>query len=250
MNRLAALFAAVALLVPATAAADVFTVWAAAKGDYVGGTGDVYTRFDEPVGLGAEAGFEVLFIDLWGEALILGEQQYLFTINAGFDLTFGDETRVVLGLFTGPMFFGFPEQKTEELAISGEARQALTDAGVSEGDIDAIEDTYNTTLDDQEELSKFAVGWNVARVQLNIEFELMPVLWFGIGGEAGYHFLLSGEDAASGAKNTAIDDVEREHELPSEATDALRDEVGAEEVDPDSLDGLNFQAGVYLKLEL
>ncbi len=250
MNRIATFVAVVAALAPTAASADVFTVWAAAKGDWVGGTGDVYTRFDEPVGYGAEAGVEVLFIDLWGEALVMGTEQFLFTLNAGFDVAVGDETRFVVGLFTGPMFFGFPEQKTESLNIDGDARSALTAAGVSNKDIDAIEDGYNSSLESQDELSRFAVGWNVARLQLNIEFELNPVLYFGIGGEVGYHFLLSGEEAAAGAKNQAIDDVEKEHDLPSEASQALRDEVGAEEVDPESLDGMNFQAGVYLKLEL
>lgn len=250
MNRFAALVVAVSVALPAVASADVFTVWAAAKGDWVGGTGDVYTRFDEPVGYGAEGGFEVLFIDVWGEALVMGSEQFLFTVNAGFDLTFGDETRLVLGLFTGPMFFGFPEQQTEQLQIDGAARTALQDAGVKESDINAIEDGYNDSLDSQDELSRFAVGWNVARLQLNIEFELTTLLYFGIGGELGYHFLLSGEEAAADGRSQAISAVEKEHDLPTEATDALREEVGAEEVDTASLDGMNFQAGVYLKLEL
>ncbi len=250
MNRLATIAVAVALVLPAVASADVFTVWAAAKGDWVGGTGDVYTRFDEPVAYGAEGGIELLFIDLWGEALIMGTDQFLFTLNVGFDVTIGDETRLVLGLFTGPMFFGFPEQKTESLNIDGDVRDALVSGGVSNKDIDAIEDGYNSSLEQTDELSRFAVGWNVARLQLSIEFEIVPALYFGIGGEAGYHFLLSGEEAASGAKNQAIDDVQEEHDLPKEATAALRDEVGAKEVDADSLDGLNFQAGVFLKFEL
>ena len=233
--------------VPSVASADLLTVWAAGKADYVRGTGDVYTRFDESFGFGVEGGIEVIGLDLWGEALAMGSDQFLFTVNLGFDLDFGDDVRLVLGLFTGPMFFVFPEQEPQTLQIDGAVRTALEDAGV---DVAEIEMAYNENAAQQEELSRLAVGWNLGRLQLNLEVSLASVLYLGLGGEVGYHFLLSGEEAAAGAKNQVVDDVASEHDLEPAPTEELREAVGAKDVDPDSLNGLNYQIGAYLKLEL
>ncbi len=240
-----------ALAVPGVASADLLTFWAAGKADYVSGSGDVYQRFDQPFGYGAEVGVEVLFIDLWGDALILGDEQFLFTLNLGLDFSFGDDVRFTIGAFTGPMFFVFPEESAQHLMLDGASRDALITAGLSESQINKFEKAYNDNVETEEELSRLGLGWNVGRLRANLEFELAPVLYLGVDGMVGYHFILSGEDAAAGAKNGIVDDIVAENDdLGSSEAKIMRDAVGAKEVDPDSLDGVNFQAGVYLKLEL
>ncbi len=234
-------------LAPTLAHADIFTIWAAGKADYVTGSGDVYKRFDAPFGYGAEAGIEVLYIDLWGEALIMGTDQYLFTVNAGFDFAFGEDTRFSLGLFTGPMFFGFPEQEVQTVQAS-----RLQAAGLPAETANKVADEYNKRAQEEQDLSRLAVGWNLVRLQANLEFKLASILYLGVGAEGGYHFLLSGEEAAGDAKAQALDNAIAkidDVELTNEQERKLRDELGAEEVDTDNLDGFNIQVGAYLKLE-
>ncbi len=245
----AALVAALAAA-PGVARADLLTFWAEGKADWIGGSGDVFTKFDSSFGYGAAMGVEVVGIDLWGEALAMGSDQALFTVNAGIDLSFGDDTRFNIGLYTGPMFFVFPEQGAQTLSFDSTTRSALESAGISSSDIDKIETKYNALADEEGQLDRLAVGWNVARLHTSVEYKLAPLLFVGVEGMAGYHFILTGEDAANDAKSGYVDQVARERSLAPEQVTLVKDAVGAEEVDADNLNGFNYQAGIFLKLEL
>ena len=76
---------------PSLASADIFNLYAAAKTDYVSGSGEVFDAFDASMGYGLEAGVEVLGIDFWGEFLAMGDSQFLASANLGFDLTVGGD---------------------------------------------------------------------------------------------------------------------------------------------------------------
>ncbi len=249
-RALAAAAAAAILAGPGVARADFLTFWAAGKTDWVGGSGDVFTTFDSAFGYGAALGVEVVGIDLWGEALAMGSDQALFTVNLGFDLSFGDETRFTIGLFTGPMFFLFPEQPQQTLQFDADTRSALQSAGISAGDIDRIESKYNEVADEEEELSRLAAGWNLGRLQTTLEYKLAPVLYIGVEGMVGYHYILTGEEAAADAKSGVVDQVARDQGLDRDQAVAVKAAVGAEDVDADNLDGFNYQAGIFLRLEL
>lgn len=232
---------------PAVASADILTIWVGGKGDYVGGSGDVYKTFDSSFGGGVEAGIEVLGIDLWADFLPMGNSQYLSTVNLGFDVTLGSPLRFTVGLFTGPMFFFFPENQAETLTFTASQRQTLLENGV---DVDKIEREYNKLVDDESDLSRVAAGWNILRGQAELEFELAPVLFIGIGGDIGYHYIISGEDVAAGAKNHAIDELVKEENLQKAIADLIRDATGARDVDQDNLNGINYNVGLFLRLEL
>lgn len=237
---------------PAPAAADILTLWAAAKADYVGGSSDVFTAFDAPFGGGVEGGIELIGIDVFGEALIMGTDQFLFTLNAGFDLSFGDDTRVMAGLFTGPIFFVFPEQEasTFNLAKLDPDVRTEIEAQLGAGAVDRLEADLNAYAEQEQDLNRLAFGWNLARLRLNVEHSLVPLIYLGVGAQAGYHLLISGEEVAAGAKNEAVDEAGRRYNLSREVRDAIREAVGADSVDQENLDGLNYQVGAYLKVEL
>ena len=245
-----------ALLWTAPVHADILTVWAAAKTDYVSGTGDMYKAFDQSVGFGAEGGVEILGLDLFGEALIMGEEQFLLTANLGIDLSFGDDMRFSVGAFTGPIFFIFPEgEGGGGLNLGGlpaDQRAALESAT---GRTSAqLEEDFNQYADQQGDLERLAVGWNLGRARVNLEYKLIPLVYVGVSGQVAYHYILSGEDVAAGAKNEAINkytaDKITDEQLRAESRAILRNAVGAEEIDTDSLAGMNYHFGVFLKLEL
>ena len=235
------------------ARADLLTLWAAAKTDYVSGSGDIWSKYDSSMGYGAGAGLEVVGIDLWGDALLMGSEQGLFTANLGFDLSFGDEVRFTVGGFTGPMFFWLPKEEPKPLAIEGAPRTTLNEAGFTDAELSSFENKYNEFAETESTASQFAVGWNVARLQVSVEYKVVPFIYVGAGGEFGYHFILSGEDAAADQKAGLVDDLVKDEPGLSnnpEAEAALRDAVGAEETDPDNLDGTNYQLGIFVRFEL
>lgn len=249
MHRLVRAALAVSFVVaPATASADIISVYAAGKADYVSGTGDVYQRFEGSMGYGAMAGFELLGIDFWGEALVMGADQYLFTGNLGFDLTFGSNVRFTIGADTGPLIFRFPEQTVSPLVIPDAVRSVIGDSTA-----DTIEGEYDQFVELEKEASKWAVGWNLVRGRAAVEFAIVPrVVFLGVGGHVGYHYMLNGEEAAADVKATAIDQLENEYPEAADlgAFDILRDETGAKSIDPDNLSGMNYNVGAFLKVEI
>ncbi len=247
---LAAAAAALALtaLAPSTADADILTFYAGGKADYVSGAGDVYKRFDSSMGYGAFMGLEVVGLELWADALIMGDGQYLFTTNLGVDLSLGDEIRFIIGLDTGPMIFRFREQNAAPLVIPNGVRNVIGEDTASE-----IENEYEKYRGAEEEASRWAVGWNVVRGRLRVEHQLgTSFAYLGLGGNIGYHYLLNGEDVAADSKSGAIDQLEAEYPEAQRlgAFDELREVTDARELDVDELHGLNYNFGIYLRLEI
>jgi hypothetical protein len=177
----------------------------------------------------------------------MGDQQYFGTVNLGFDVSVGDDIRLNVGLHTGPMFYIFQKEEAEPLVVPSGVAQQLRDAGV---DVDEVVDFYNQSAEEEAELGRLALGWNLARLRTEVEFKLAPVLWFGFQGSVGYHYLISGEDVAAGAKNQAVEDAAREYNIQTPEKELLRDTVGAKPVDVENLNGVNFNAGAYFRIEL
>lgn len=244
-----------AMLSPSIARADVLTVWAAVKGVHTGGSSDLFVNLDSPVAAGVEAGVEVLGIDLFGEALLMGTDQYMFTANLGFDFSFGDDLRLDVGAFTGPMLFMFPAQdKPTGLRfdnLTAEEQSNLTTLAMAAGyaSLDDLNSEFSMFSSQEEELGRTAFGWNIVRARVSVEYKLIPLLSIGAVGMAGYHLVITGDEVAAGAKNEAVTKFATENKLPDDATDLLRRAVGAEKVEKDKLNGINYNVGAFVKLE-
>ncbi|MFN3201160.1 MAG: hypothetical protein ACE366_22360 [Bradymonadia bacterium] len=245
---------------PSLASADIFNLYAAAKTDYVSGSGEVFEAFDASMGYGLEAGVEVLGIDLWGEFLAMGDSQFLASANLGFDLTVGGDTRFTLGAYTGPMFFWIPDGKFSSGvnfdSLSAAEQQQLDDGlsqvGLSRSD---VEQQFAEAAGQIGNAEDVAFGWNIARVRLTLDHKLAPGLYIGAQGSAGYHVIVSGEDAVAEGKDRAIDEFAGTDEGMVYANadpglDLLRKAAGAESIADQNLSGMNYQMGVFLKLEL
>lgn len=248
--------AAALTLAPAAAHADIFKLWVAGRGDYFSGTSDLFTEFQQPFGGGLEVGTEVLFINLFAEGLVMGPDQFLITTNLGFDTTFGDKVRFHMGIYTGPMFFIFPKGESAAglsfdnlSAAERDALEAYVASNDQYGSIDELEAEFNAYAEREQDLSRLAFGWNLGRARLGLDVNLGGPVYLGIGGEVGYHYIISGEDAAAGAKNAAIDQYAAENNIPNEVTDVIRSAVGAEPIDTTALDGINYNGHVYLRFE-
>ena len=253
------LFSAVA------AHADLASIYAAGKLDQVSGTGDVFENLDPGLAGGVELGIELIGIDLWAEAVWMANQQAMYSANLGFDLTFGDDFRVNLGLHTGPILFQMGETESEEFELSGATKTILDEAaqmpelqmaGVMVPSATDIEMSYNQYFGEEaSQVESLAVGWNLARIRAQIEYQIFPFGYLGIGGQYGYHVTISGKAASAHAKNLAIDAlVQSELEgLPPEIKNPLvaqiKADVGAQEADTSKLNGTNINYGAYFKLE-
>ena len=237
-------------VVPTVAHADLFSIYVSGKTGYVNGSGDAYDYFDSSMGSGAEAGLELLGIDIWADALKMGNDQFYFTANLGFDTSFGDKWKINLGFYTGPALFMRPEVKSEPFALSGTLRSALTTAGI---DPTMVETEYNSAKSDEDELNRYALGWNLARTRIEFERELVPLVFIGLGAQASYHYMLTGADAASDAKHTIANDLEQRYginQMDPNLSKDLRSELGAKELDVSSLSGFNCAFSAYLKIEI
>lgn len=250
MTRHALAFAGLALAslaAPAPAQADILSFRIGPKADFVTGSGDVFQRFENNLGGGLEVGTEILFIDLYADFLAMGDSQFMSTVNLGFDVSMGSDVRFNIGLHTGPMFFIFPKEEPQPLVVPDGVRRQLESAGVN---VDAAVNSYNQTQEEQAALGRVALGWNLARLRTEVEFKIAPVLYFGLHGSVGYHYLISGEEVAAGAKNQAVDDVAREYGIQPPEQALLRDTVGAKPVDVEKLNGTNFNTGVFFRIEI
>lgn len=247
--RPALLAAAGALVAPSFAQADLLSLWIAGKGTYLDGSGEVFKNFGGVGGGGLEVGLHVLFLDVWADLYLMPESQLFFTANVGPSFSFGDDLVLKLGVYASALLFVFPEAEGggDQLQFSAAERDAISQAGFG-GAIDAIQEAYNGYASELNDLERTGFGI-AARARASVEYYFMPTLALGIEGIVGYHYLLSGEAAASGAKNEAITRTAQAQMLTDEVTDLVRRAVGAEEVDTDNLTGLHYQAGAYLKLK-
>jgi hypothetical protein len=245
------LLLAVLMAFPFSAHAQMFSAYVMGKSDFTRGTGAAFARFDQGFGTGAEAGVEIIGIDLWGEALSMGSEQYMFTANLGYDQTFGKKWRFTVGAYTGPMVFMFPREESEPFQMSGTLRSALTASGVNPG---RIEETYNDELRSKEdEISQYALGWNLARARVQMERKLVSKVFMGFSVQAAYHYLLNGDQIAADAKHQAVDDIDERFglsEISPMIPQQIRTEIGAQELQTGKMDGLNYNLGAYLKVEI
>lgn len=241
-------------LVSGRAAADTFSFWLSARGDYFSGTGDVFQEFSDDFGGGVEVGFELFEITLFLEGIVMGGPQYLLTANVGFDGTWGDTVRFGLGLYTGPMFFFFPDrQANTELNLLSQltpSQQQTLLSATGASSIAQLETQLDRYQTQEQDLSRMAFGWNLPRGRMWVDANLGGPLWIGLAGQLGYHFILSGEDAAANIENEAIDRMARDYQLPSSLTSAIKDVAGARPVSTQDLDGLNWDVFVFLRLDV
>ena len=238
-------------LCPGLAHADVATLWASAKTATTGATGLVGDRWDGPFGYGVAAGAEFIGIDVFGEALMFGTDQYYFTGNVGIDLTFGDDVRFGLGVFTGPLVYVLPEPTTpsgfDVNAIPAGTRNTLEMAGVS---LDRINQEYQSIAKDEEAANRTLFGWN-GRARLSLEYAILPILFLGVEGGAGYHYALSGETATAAGKKKLVQSQKAANpSVPDQAWEDLSVALGADQKDDSPKTGINWDAGLFLKFEL
>ena len=273
--------------VPGIASADLLGIWMSGKADMVGGTGKVYENLETGFGYGGAAGLEILGLDLWSEALIMGQEQYMFTANVGLDASFGEDWVVDIGVDSGLIVFSMEEPEQQPLVIpesfdrevcvsANDVPQGTelppgveipeTDAEVCmpllpEAEREELTSTYDSLFaSESNNIGKYALGWNAVRARLQVERKLVSVLFIGLGAHVGYHYMTSGEDIQAGVKDIAIDNLlQQNQELialgneldpPIDIGEELKAAAGARSVNTDELNGLNYNAGIYLKIDI
>jgi len=244
-------FIAILMLIPVTASADLASIWLKGKGGMASGTGDVFETIDGKVGYGAEAGIELLGIDLWGEAVALGNDQYAFSGNLGWDLSLKlVGLRWTAGADVGIASFKLAEPENETVVIPDID-------GIPQSVITSLNQDLNSQIDSQlGSTSEYAAG-ATARIRGSVEYGIVPMVYLGLGARYGYHFIFSGEDAEAQAKDIAIDQLVNELEngtpsvtIPPSSVALLKEAVGAKVLDPSEMSGTNYEVSLYLKFDV
>ncbi len=249
-NLLRVLAVVGSICVPAAARADVARLWVEGRGDVYGGSSDLFTRFDNDFGLGVEAGLELLGLTVYGEGLMMGTDQYLVTGNLGLDAIFGEKARFTIGAYTGPFLMVFPESSATGVDFSTlPAEQQLALESASGLTVAQAQVEFDGYAQQEEDLGRSAFGWNLIRGRVGLDVRVVPGFFLGVAGQLAYHLLISGEDVAAGAKNEAFEKFAAEHNIPPDVAAQLREAIGARPVDKDALDGFNYNAHAYLRLE-
>ena len=95
-----------------------------------------------------------------------------------------------------------PNETAAPSTISQQTRQALSSTGV---DSDMIESQLNSQFqEEQNTISKLALGWNLAEAQLKLERRMLKRFVFGVSASAAYHVLLDGREAVAFARNETL----------------------------------------------
>lgn len=260
MNTLKITICSLCLLVmnalPSTAHADLFGIWVKPKVDFVSGTGEIFKRFEgQPAG-GLEVGLELFGLSFWGDAEFMSESQYWASGNLGIDFSFGETLKFTIGAYGGLIFFGFPESDNGgSTAVDNTQEDKITTllSGIPGSPIsyNDFESTYNDYFGDEDKLADTAFGIN-GRLRLSLEYQLISALSIGVQGSSGYHYIITGEEAASSTKSVAIDGFIASYPIPDAAQAELKKELkeilGAEEVDVNDLKGVNYSVGAFLNL--
>ena len=117
-----------------------------------------------------------------------------------------------------------------------------------------VEAKYNDEFADKEQAAnEMAFGWNLLRGRVLVEYSLVPFVTLGVGGHAGYHYVISGSDAVADFRGKAIDAIAEEYKLDdidSTIKPKLKEAVGAKAIDEDELSGINYNVGAFLKVKL
>lgn len=239
-----------ALLVtlPAAARADLLTVSAAGKLLTTGGTGYLDEKWEGPFGYGVEAGVEVLGIDLLGEAYMFDTDQYMFSGNIGFDTDFGDDFRITPGIYGGAILYYLPEP-TDPSGLNLDTLPPEVKDEIGQDNLDRINEEYRDIAQDEEAANRLLTALS-ARARLTVEYKVMPLLFIGVEGDLGVHYLVSGSDATTKAKRDMIAGEKEKNPGKEEAYDALGDAIGAGDSTEIDRTGLNYSAGLFVKLEL
>ena len=242
------------LLFAPAAHADIFGLWVKGKSDFVSGTGEIFKRFEGQPAHGIEAGIELLGLSFWGDAEFMSESQYWASGNIGIDFSLGDELELTFGAYGGLVFFGFPDSGADRSStVSSSQRQDIESLlspynGISYND---FETKYNEVFGDEDQIADTAFGVN-GRLRLQIEYHILPALSLGIQGSSGYHYIISGEEAASGAKSKAVDGFVSSQPIPdaskAELKKGLKSALGAEDVNLNDLKGVNYSLGAFVNL--
>jgi hypothetical protein len=233
---------------PALAHADILTASVAAKGLTTGGTGYLADKWDGPFGYGLEAGVELFGIDVLGEAYMFDSDQYQFSGNLGFDLTFGEDFRITPGILAGAIVYYLPEPTTPS-GLDTSTLPADVRATIGESNLAKIDEQYQSIAKDEEAANRTLTALT-GRARLTLEYALLPVLFLGVEGDVGLHYLVSGSDATTKAKKNLIAEQKAEHPGKDAAYDALGDAIHANDSTEIDRTGMNFSAGAFIKLEL
>ena len=247
IRRFLRIFALSSLLViPGVAQADLLSVWVAGKGASISGTGGVFDNMDGAFAGGVEAGLEVLGMELMFEGFALGDDQYMFTGNFGFDIGVDLGIRLNAGAYVGIIGFVMPEPDQSGINIPQDLRADLGGDMVA----DAIEAGFNDAFGSQASSAEKYAGGVQARLRLQLDYAIVPFLYVGAEGSVGYHFMLSGSDVTAAAKEGALDEALKDYPTITDEVKAdLKRAVGADTPDSSDLSGTNYNVGVYIKLE-
>ena len=250
MIKKSIVFSGLLAFLPSVASADILTVSAAAKGLTTGGTGYLAEKWDAPLGAGAELGVELFGLDILGEAYLFGADQYQFSGNLGIDFDLGgDDIRVTPGIFGGALIYVLPEPSTP----SGFDPSTLPPDVQSTIGVDNLAkiSTEYQSIAKKEEAANRTLTALTARARLTIEYKLLPLIYLGAEGDAGLHYLVSGEAASTNAKKKMIRQQKAENpDVPAAAYDSLGDAIGANKSTDINRTGMNFSAGVFVKVEI
>ena len=237
------------LIAAPSAHADLFGLWVKPKVDFVGGTGEIFKKFEGSPAGGLEVGLELLGLSIWADVEFMDSEQYWASGNVGYDFSFGEDLELTFGVYAGAVFFNFPKDEGGSSGLSDE-QKAQIGTIIGADYVDAFEQKYTETFGNEDQIANTAFGLN-GRARLSLEYHFLPLLSVGVQGSAGYHFILTGEEAASSSKSLAVDSFIESQPLPDDvdtsvAKRELKKAIGAEEVDIDDLKGINYSAGIFL----
>lgn len=229
--------------------ADMFALWLKPKVDFIGGTGEVFKRFEGSPAGGIEAGLTFFGISLWGDFEYMGDSQSLGSVNLGYDLSFGKKLKFTAGAYGGVIFFNFPPAEKGS-PISAAQRDELTallnPVGLS---YDEFEMDYQEQINSLNPISDMAVGVN-GRLRLSLEYKIMKFFSVGMQGSYGYHFIVSGDDFSDSATSLAIDGALATQSFndaaKEEVSKKLKEALGAEVSNLDDLAGSNYSVGAFV----
>jgi hypothetical protein len=224
--------------------ADLFSIYVRPKIDYIGGTGDVFKKFSPAPSTGLEAGVELLGLTLFADGYWMGQDQFLYSGNVGFDFSFGDTLILKLGIYGNATLFKFPQEESKGISFSAQESMSLQAYGV---DISSLQTEFNKANDQEAQISNLAMGVG-GKGRASLSYKILPLVDIGVQGSIGYHYLLSGEEVAGEAKSRALDVIAKKQNLPSEAVTFLKAKLNAKNIDTQNLNGTNYSMGVFVNI--
>ncbi|MBN1655467.1 MAG: hypothetical protein JXA30_17000 [Deltaproteobacteria bacterium] len=257
-----ALFFVIAL--PSRSEASLLKVWAEGRGDVFSGSSDLFAELDSPFGGGLEVGVEILEVSLFGELIAMAGDWWLYTLNLGADMDFGgeeDSVRFTLGFYTGLMYFEFPDlppvidfgvltpEEQNELVNRTGVCANWSDPTTPCPGIELIHSELSALSSQEARFSGAALGWNIIRLRLGLDYPVASFFYLGIAAQVGYHLIITGEQVTAEAKNQLVDRYASKYSLTPETTEKLRQVVSAEPLDTDELGGFNYGMHIYARLE-